>query len=306
MADNATSERLGFIGLGVMGTPMAGHLAKAGYRLTVHDLRPDAANRVAAPYNNVAVAQSPKEVGAASDIVITMLPAGNEVRAVALGEDGLLEGLRPGSLLLDTSSTEPWYTREIAARLAEAGITMVDAPVSGAEPGAKAAELVFMVGGAASDVARVQPLFAVLGQKHFHLGPIGSGHVMKAINNFISAITLMATTEGLIAGTKNGLDPVAMNDVIDVSTAGSWISRTQFRQRIFNRRYDDAFKLALMMKDINIASRIIADAELDLPLSAAARLLWAEIEAHQPVAASLSELVRALEIRTGVELKPKE
>jgi 3-hydroxyisobutyrate dehydrogenase-like beta-hydroxyacid dehydrogenase len=163
-----------------------------------------------------------------------------------------------------------------------------------------------MAGGAAHDVARVRPLFAVLGRKYFHLGPIGSGHVMKAINNFISAITLMATTEGLIAGTRSGLDPVAMNDVIDVSTAGSWISRTQFRQRIFNRRFDDAFKLALMMKDINIASRIIADAELDLPLSVAARHLWAEIEAHQPAGASLSELVRALEIRTGVELKPKE
>jgi 3-hydroxyisobutyrate dehydrogenase len=306
MNDNAPRERLGFIGLGVMGTPMAGHLAKAGYRLTVHDLNPEAVRRVAAPYNNVAVAHSPQEVGASSDIVITMLPSGREVRAVALGDDGLLHGLRPGTLLLDTSSSEPWYTREVAARLAAAGIAMVDAPVSGAEPGATAAELIFMAGGAASDVARVRPLFAVLGQKYFHLGPIGSGHVMKAINNFISAITLMATTEGLIAGTKSGLDPVAMNDVIDVCTAGSWISRTQFRQRIFNRRYDDAFKLALMMKDINIASRIIADGELDLPLSAGARRLWAEIESHQPATASLSELVRALEIRTGVELKPKE
>ncbi len=306
MADKATGERLGFIGLGVMGTPMAGHLAKAGYRLTVHDLNPDAAKRVAQPYNNVAVAHSPKEVGAASDIVITMLPSGNEVRAVALGEDGLRHGLRPGSLLLDTSSAEPWHTMEVATHLADAGIAMVDAPVSGAEPGAKAAELVFMVGGAANDVARVLPLFAVLGQKYFHLGPVGSGHTMKAINNFISAITLMATTEGLIAGTKSGLDPVAMNDVIDASTAGSWISRTQFRQRIFNRRYDDAFKLALMMKDINIAGRIIAAAELELPLAAAAQRLWAEIQAHQPAAASLSELVRALEIRTGVELKPRE
>jgi 3-hydroxyisobutyrate dehydrogenase len=305
MADNATSERLGFIGLGVMGTPMAGHLAKAGYPLTVHDLNPEAAKRVAQPYNNVAVAHSPKEVGAAADIVITMLPSGNEVRAVALGENGLRHGLRPGSLLLDTSSAEPWHTTEVAKLLADAGIAMVDAPVSGAESGARAAELVFMVGGAANDVARVRPLLAVLGQKYFHLGPVGSGHMMKAINNFISAITLMATTEGLIAGTKSGLDPAAMNDVIDVSTAGSWISRTQFRQRIFNRRYDDAFKLALMMKDINIASRIIADAELELPLAAAAQRLWAEIEAHQPAAASLSELVRALEIRTGVELKPR-
>jgi 3-hydroxyisobutyrate dehydrogenase len=299
-------ERIGFIGLGVMGTPMAGHLAQAGYRLTVHDLNPDAARRVAAPYNNVAVAQSPKEVGAASDIVVTMLPSGNEVRAVALDDDGLLHGLRAGGLLLDTSSAEPWHTREVASRLADVGVAMVDAPVSGAEPGAKAAELVFMVGGDAADVARVKPLFAVLGKQHFHLGPVGSGHVMKAINNFISAVTLMATTEGLIAGVKNGLDPVAMNDVIDAATAGSWISRTQFRQRIFNRRYDDAFKLALMMKDMNIANRIATDAALDLPLWAEARRLWAAIQAGQPADASLSELVRALETKTGVELKPRD
>jgi 3-hydroxyisobutyrate dehydrogenase-like beta-hydroxyacid dehydrogenase len=299
-------ERLGFIGLGVMGTPMAGHLAKAGYTLTVYDLNADAARKLAAPYNNVAVADSPKAVGAASDIVMTMLPSGREVREVAIGAAGLLHGMKPGGLLLDTSSAEPWHTREVAARLAEIGVGMVDAPVSGAEPGAKAAELVFMVGGDDKDVARVRPLFEVLGKQHFHLGPVGSGHVMKAINNFISAITLMATTEGLIAGTKSGLDPVAMNDVIDAATAGSWISRTQFRQRIFNRRYDDAFKLALMMKDINIASRIAADAELDLPLSQAARGLWAEIQAQQPADASLSELVRALETRSGVELKPKK
>lgn len=300
------AERLGFIGLGVMGTPMAGHLAKAGHTLTVYDLNADAARKVAAPYNNVAVADSPKAVGAASDIVMTMLPSGREVREVAIGDHGLVHGLKSGGLLLDTSSAEPWHTREVAARLAAVGVGMVDAPVSGAEPGAKAAELVFMVGGDEKDVARVRPLFEVLGKQYFHLGPVGSGHVMKAINNFISAITLMATTEGLIAGTKSGLDPVAMNDVIDAATAGSWISRTQYRQRIFNRRYDDAFKLALMMKDINIASRIVADAELDLPLSAAAQRLWAEIQARQPADASLSELVRAIETRTGVALKPKK
>ncbi len=298
-------ERLGFIGLGVMGTPMAGHLAKAGYRLTVFDLNPEASRRVASPYNNVAVAQSPKEVGAASDIVITMLPSGREVGEVAHGDRGLIHGLHAGVLLLDASSAAPWDTKETAAKLAKGGIGMVDAPVSGAEPGAKAADLVFMVGGDAKDVARVRPLLEVLGKHYFHLGPVGSGHVMKAINNFISAATLMATTEGLIAGTKSGLDPLAMNDFIDVCTAGSWISRTQFRQRIFNGRYDDAFKVALMMKDMNIARRIMADAGLDLPLSAEAHRLWTAIQSEQPADASLSELVRALETRTGVALKPK-
>ena len=271
-------ERVGFIGLGVMGTPMAGHLAAAGYPVTAHDLDPARAATLAARHPNIKAAASAQAVAAASDIVVTMLPSGREVREVALGAGGLRDSMAAGGLLLDTSSAEPWHTREVAARLAERGIAMVDAPVSGAEPGAKAAELVFMVGGAATDVARVQPLLAVLGKQNFHLGPVGSGHVMKAINNLISAITLMATTEGLIAGTRSGLDPVAMNDVLDACTAGSWISRTQFRQRIFNRRYDDAFKLALMMKDINIARKVADDVALDLPLSHAAQRLWAEIQ----------------------------
>lgn len=297
-------ERLGFIGLGVMGAPMAGHLAKAGYRLTVYDLNAEAARRVAAPYNNVAAAQSPKEVGAASDIVITMLPSGKEVRAVALGDDGLVHGLGAGSLLLDTSSAEPWHTREVAARMAEAGVAMVDAPVSGAEAGAKAADLVFMIGGDAADVARVTPILATLGKRHFHLGPVGSGHAMKSINNLITAVTLLATTEGLMAGTKLGLDPAAMNDVLDVSTGGSWVGSTQFRRHIFTRRYDDQFKAALMMKDINIALRVFSDAMLDAPVSAETQRIWTGIQQDLPAAASLSEIIRALETKSGVALKP--
>jgi 3-hydroxyisobutyrate dehydrogenase len=299
-------ERVGFIGLGVMGAPMAGHLARAGHPLTLHDLDADRAARLAAAYPGAAAVAVPKEVAARSDIVVTMLPSGREVQAVALGEDGLLAGFRPGALLLDTSSAEPWLTRATAARLAEAGIAMVDAPVSGAEAGAKAAELVFMIGGAAPDVARVRPILAVLGRKQFHLGPSGAGHVMKSINNLVTAVTLMATTEGLLAGARLGLDPVVMNEVLDESTGGSWVGRTQFRRHIFTGRYDDAFRLALMMKDIEIAGRIAADAALDLPLSRAAQRLWAEIAAGAAPGASLSELVRGMEARAAIELRPKQ
>ena len=298
-------ERVGFIGLGVMGTPMARHLAKAGYALTVFDRDLGRASALAAGEAGIAVAASPRAVGAASDLVITMLPSGREVREVAIGDGGLMAGMAAGGLLLDTSSAEPSDTRWVAARLAEAGIALVDAPVSGAEAGAKAAELVFMVGGAARDVARVRPVLEVLGKRRFHLGPVGSGHVMKAINNLVTAVTLMATTEGLIAGVSSGLDPMMMNDVLDESTGGSWVGRTQFRRHVFNGRYDDAFRLALMMKDITIARQIGDAAGLDLPLSAAARHLWAAIQAEQPADASLSELVRAMEQRTGVTLRAK-
>ena len=298
-------ERLGFIGLGVMGTPMAGHLARAGHTLTVFDLNEATARKLAAPFNNVSVARSPLEVGAASDVVLTMLPSGKDVRDVALGTDGLLHGLKPGGLLLDTSSSEPWFTKEVASRLGEYGIAMVDAPVSGAEAGAKAADLVFMIGGDPADVARVAPILSLLGKRHFHLGPVGSGHVMKSINNLVTAVTLLATTEGLLAGTKLGLDPAAMNDVLDVSTGGSWVGNTQFRRHVFSRRYDDQFKAALMMKDINIALRVFGDALLDTPVSAEARRVWASIQQDLRADASLSEIIRALETRAGVELKPK-
>ena len=297
--------RMGFIGLGVMGAPMAGHLAAAGYTPIVFDLNPDAVGRLRALHPLVTAAKTPAEVAAASDIVMTMLPSGKEVREIALGEHGLIEGFKPGSLLLDTSSAEPWLTREVAGRLAEKGVAMVDAPVSGAEAGSKAAELVFMVGGDPKDVQRVIPILEILGKAHFHLGPVGSGHVMKCINNLISAITLTATTEGLIAGVRNGLDPTVMNDVLDASTGGSWVSQTHFRQRIFNRRFDDAFKFDLMKKDIDIALRTIGDAGLDLPISALVQSLWKDIQDKAPKGASVSHLVRAMEAQSGVELAAK-
>ncbi len=297
-------ERLGFIGLGVMGGPMAGHLAAAGYPMTVYDIDQAAMERLLAAHPQARAAPSPRAVAEAADIVITMLPSGREVRETALGQGGLLEGLRAGSLLLDTSSAEPWLTREVAERLGGIGVAVVDAPVSGAEAGAKAAELVFMVGGATEDIERVRPLLEVMGKAIFHLGPVGSGHVMKSINNLITAVTLTATTEGLLAGTLSGLDPEVMNQVLDVSTGQSWVSLTHFRQRIFNRRFDDPFKLDLMKKDMDIAMRVAADADLEMPVAAFTREAWAEVQAAAPRAASVSWLVRALEDRAGVELKP--
>ncbi len=296
-------QKLGFIGLGVMGGPMAGHLAAAGYPLTVYDLSQAAVDRLRATHPQVTAADSPRAVAEAADIVITMLPSGREVRETALGQGGLLEGLRPGSLLLDTSSAEPWLTREVAGRLGDIGVAMVDAPVSGAQVGAKAAELVFMVGGAPEDVERVRPLLEVMGKAVFHLGPVGSGHVMKSINNLISAVILTATTEGLLAGARSGLDPGMMNQVLDVSTGQSWVGLTHFRQRVFNRRFDDAFKLDLMKKDMDIAARVAADAGVEMRVGDCTNELWKGVQAEAPPAVSISYLVRALEARAGIELK---
>ncbi|MGE4338800.1 MAG: NAD(P)-dependent oxidoreductase, partial [Pigmentiphaga sp.] len=227
---------VGFIGLGVMGRPMTGHLAKAGYAVTVYDTNAKIPRALAKTLSNTTAARSPAEVAAASDIIITMLPNGEIVQQVLNGDDGILAGLRPGSLLLDTSSSEPWLTQRSHEQMQAAGASLVDAPVSGAQWGAEAAELVFMVGGSGTDVERVRPLLDCMGRAVFHLGGVGAGHAMKCLNNMITAMNLMALSEGLAIGTRHGLDPAAMVDVLNVSTGMSWVSQTHIHQRVLNRK----------------------------------------------------------------------
>jgi 3-hydroxyisobutyrate dehydrogenase len=293
---------VGFIGLGVMGAPMAGHLARAGYPLTVFDINPVQAQSIHKDFPEARIGANPREVAAVSEIVITMLPSGTYVREVVLGDQGLVHGLRPGGLVLDTSSAEPWITAATAAALAERGIDMVDAPVSGARPGAERAELVFMAGGTPGALDRVRPLLEVMGRQIYHLGPVGSGHTMKCINNLITAMNFMASAEGLLIGKRAGLDPETMIDVINESTGMSWVSRTHFKQRIFNRAFDDAFKLDLMVKDIGIAMRIAGEQGLPIQLSETGQRLWREAQSATTKDASISEMVRWLEHLTGVEL----
>ncbi|EHR71319.1 beta-hydroxyacid dehydrogenase, 3-hydroxyisobutyrate dehydrogenase [Burkholderiales bacterium JOSHI_001] len=304
-ADSRNLPRIGFIGLGVMGTPMASHLARAGHALTLCDVNAQAAQQLAATLGAPArAAATPREVGQHSDIVITMLPHGDVVQQVALGPDGLIEGLVPGSLVLDTSSSEPWLTQRTAACLAECGVAMVDAPVSGAQWGARDATLVFMVGGAAADVARVRPLLDRMGREVFHLGALGCGHAMKCINNLITAMTFSATAEGLVIGKRYGLDPAAMVKVLNVSTGMSWISQTHIEQRVLSRRFDDPFKLALMLKDIGIANTLARETGSSVPISALGQQLWQAAVRDAEPGASVSELVRWVEKQNHTEITP--
>ena len=297
-----TKPHIGFVGIGVMGAPMSGNLSKAGYELTINDINRAAADQVASTHKGIRVADTPKAVAEASDIVITMLPSGEYVRDVALGDSGLIDGFRSGSLLLDTTSSEPWLTVETAQALAAKKVDMVDAPVSGALAGAQAGELVFMVGGDKGPVSRVSPLLQVLGKQAFHLGPLGSGHAMKCINNLITSTILMATAEGLTIGKQYGLDPDVMTDVLNVSTGMSWISQTHIKQRITSRKFDDAFKLDLMVKDIGIAMKLGSTLGLPLPLSALGQQLWKAAARYAPPGRSISDVVRWVEHMTQTEI----
>jgi len=185
------SLKIGFIGLGVMGTPMATHLANAGHTLTLFDAHAESARSLAALLPGATAVDTAQAVGAASDIVVTMLPNGEVVQQVVLGAQGLMHGMKPGTLLLDTSSAEPWVSEQTGKALGEKGVAMVDAPVSGAQWGAQEARLVFMVGGADDDVARVRPLLDLMGRAVFHLGGLGAGHAMKCLNNCITSMTLL-------------------------------------------------------------------------------------------------------------------
>ncbi len=298
-------KNIGFIGTGIMGAPMAGHLANAGYLVTVCDVNAAAAQAVATAHPGVRVAATPREVGARADIVITMLPSGPYVREVVMGPDGLLDSLRLGSLVLDTSSSEPWITKETAATLAARGIAMVDAPVSGAQWGAIAADLVFMVGGAKEEVARVEPLLRVMGKQVFHLGPLGAGHTMKCINNLITATTFIATAEGLAIGAKYGLDADVMTEVLNVSTGQSWLTQNHIQQRVTSRKFDDPFKLELMTKDVGIAMELAERAwkgALPLPLNGLAQQLYKAANRAAGAGASVSEMARWVESQAGVEI----
>jgi 3-hydroxyisobutyrate dehydrogenase len=296
--------RIGFIGIGIMGAPMAGHLAKAGYTLAIHDIKRESADAIALEHAGITVLETPRAVGEVSDIVITMLPSGAYVRDVALGNSGIIAGMHAGGLLLDTSSSEPWLTLETAKALAAAEIDMVDAPVSGAQAGAQAAQLVFMAGGAKDSVSRAMPLFQVMGRQVFHLGPIGAGHAMKCINNLITSVTFMATAEGLTIGKKFGLDPDIMVDVLNVSTGMSWISQTHFKQRITSRKFDDPFKLELMVKDIGIAMELAKRNNIPMPLSLLDQELWRAAERSSEKGSSISDMVRWVERMTKTEITP--
>jgi 3-hydroxyisobutyrate dehydrogenase len=287
-----------------MGTPMAGHLAKAGHPLTVFDIDPLKGARLSAAHAGVKVATSPREVAANSDVVVTMLPSGEFVRDVALGKNGLIEGFKGGELLIDTSSCEPWITVETAKALAVKGIAMVDAATSGAEMGAIAGTLVFMVGGDLKVIEKAKAVLNIMGKHVFHLGPISAGHAMKSINNTITAMTLAATAEGLVIGKKLGLDPNVMTDVLNVSTGGSWITQTHIKQRITNRAFDDPFKLELMVKDIRIGLELAQRASIGVPFWEKGQEIWKSADQAAGAGASVSELVRYIERGADVEIKP--
>ena len=229
------SKRIGFIGLGNMGTPMAGNLVRGGHQVMGYDIAAERARQFAQA-SAARATESLAELAAHAEIVITMLPTSREVREALMEAQGgaLVGNLRKGAIVIDMSSADPVATRALGGELAQRGIVLVDAPVSGGVPRAKDGTLAIMIGGEPPAVAAVKPVLGAMGKSLFEVGALGCGHAMKALNNFLAATSSAAASEAIVIGRKFGLDPAVMTDVINSSTGRSFVSESLIKQHVLS------------------------------------------------------------------------
>lgn len=293
--------RVAFLGLGAIGTPMAVHVAKR-HDLTVWNRTAARADAFAAAHGATA-APTPREAARGAEVVITCLPTSREVEALLDGPDGLLAGLDKGTLFLDCTSGHPEATRRIGARLAAEGIDFVDAPVSGGTNGAEAATLTVMVGGTEEQFARARPVLEAFGRRIEHLGPLGAGHAMKAVNNALMAVNLFAVGEGLTALVKSGIGARKAVEVLNASSGRSFVSESLVPDRVLSRLWPDTFRLALLDKDAGIAVEFVDGQRVSGSMIHLASELLQRARAALGEDADYLDPIRLLEDEAGVELR---
>jgi len=292
-----TAARIGFVGLGRMGTPMAHHLHAAGHRLTVHDLAAAATQAFVAAHPGAAVAADGDDF-ARCDVVITMLPDSDAVESAVLGIDGrpgLALLLPPGAVVVDMSSSQPLRSRALAAALLARGLRYLDAPVSGGVRRAVDGTLSVMVGGDAAEFERCRPLLATMGRQITHVGPAGAGHAVKALNNYVSAAGLVATCEAMLAAQAFGVDPELAVEVFNQSTGRNNTTENKARQFMLSGRFNSGFSLALMAKDLGIAEALGRDLGSPMPLAAPVLATWQAAAAALASSADHTEMYRYLQ-----------
>jgi 3-hydroxyisobutyrate dehydrogenase len=269
---------IGFIGLGNMGAPMAANLIKAGHQVTGFDIAPRAAEALAAKGGRAAASSS--EASAAGELVITMLPAGPQVRQVYLGEGGVLAHARKGALLIDCSTIDVESARAVAAAAADARFDMLDAPVSGGVAGAEAASLTFMVGGEAEVFARAEPVLAAMGRTIVHAGPAGNGQAAKICNNMILGVSMIGVCEAFSLAERLGLEAQTLFDISAKSSGQCWALTSYcpvpgpVPSSPANRDYTPGFTAAMMLKDLRLAQQAAGTTAAPTPLGAAAANLY--------------------------------
>ncbi len=259
--------RIGLIGVGNMGAPMARRLSAAGHELMVYDLQRAALDALLASDPSLLAAETLSQIGESCRVAITMLPDSAAVRQAVLGgegQGGLAQAMAPGGVIVDMSSSAPTATVALGAELQEHGLDLVDAPVSGGVPRARDGSLTIMAGGAPDVVDAVAPILSAMGTVH-RTGPLGSGHAMKALNNYVSAAGLLAVSEALIIARRFGLDPKIMNDILKVSTGRNNTTDNKVEQYLLNRAFDSGFALDLLLKDVTTAQDLATELALDAP-----------------------------------------
>jgi 3-hydroxyisobutyrate dehydrogenase len=287
-------ERVGFVGLGNMGAPMARLLAAAGFRLVAADASAAALERFCAtvPCEKAA---SLVELGRSCRLVITMLPDGKAVQQVLLGKDGIAAGLVAGSVVLEMTSAEPLGTRELGLKLAQSSISLVDAPVSGGVKRAVEGKLAIMAGGEPAAIDRCNSVLNALGQV-FHTGASGSGHAMKALNNYLSAAALATTAEAVMAGAHFGIDPAVMIRILNHSTGRNTATELKYPAFVLPRTFNSGFALKLMAKDLRIALGLAEAQGTPHSLLSECSGLWTCAEERLGNSADHTEFVKYLEL----------
>lgn len=295
------TNEVGFIGLGMMGGPMAKRLIARDYKLTIHDLRPE----VVAEFSDqgAGVAGSPAEVASRVETVLVSLPTPDVVREVALGADGIIGGSAVKTFV-DLSTTGPNRAKEIAAGLKSKGITAVDAPVSGGVTGAKAGTLSVMMAGPKALCESLQPCLEVIGKHVFYVGTEpGQGQMMKLLNNLLSATALAASSEAMVLGVKSGLDPRVMVDVLNVSSGRNSATLEKIPRAILPRTFDVGFRTELQIKDIRLCLEQADQLGVPMWIGQTVREMWAFAESQGGGQEDISAIIKHMEKWAGVTVR---
>ena len=294
-------KKVGFVGLGIMGLPMAGNLLKAGYELCVYDVAQTAVEQAVA--QGAKAAGSPKEVAQNSEVIITIMPSEAITEQVILGPDGLIQGMAPGSVVVDMSTISPSGAKKISAALKKKGLDMVDAPVSGGDVGAKEASLSIMAGGDKAIFDKVLPLLEKMGKNVNLVGESGAGQVSKACNQIVVGLTIAAVAEALVFAKKNGVDPAKVRNALLGGFAQSRVLELH-GQRMLDRNFTPGAKVHLHKKDTEIAVEEAKQQGIYLPCNALLSQLWNSVTAMGGSEWDQSSIVKCIEMLSNTEVTP--
>jgi 2-hydroxy-3-oxopropionate reductase len=289
-------EKVGFVGLGIMGAFMAGNLLEAEHELVVHNRTRTKAEQLIS--FGALVADSPREVAEVSDIIITMLPGPPQVEEVVAGESGLLEGAREGSLIIDMSTSSPILARELSRAARNKAVGMLDAPVSGGDVGARDGTLSIMVGGEEDDFERARPLFGVMGETVVHVGGTGAGQVVKACNQIVVALVIEAVAEALVLGTKTGVAPARVVEVLSGGLASNKVLEVK-GEKFLSHEFTPGGKVEYHRKDLGIALEAGREYGVTLPVAAFVDQMFGVLEAKGRGGWDHSALITLIEEGSG-------